>query len=61
LKKGSKFWRAYIGTAHLGTRKWLGRFATEVEAARAYDSEAKRIYGEFANLNFPDATPTPNI
>lgn len=38
----------------LRQRITIGSFATAIEAARAYDQTAKRIFGEFACLNFPD-------
>lgn len=43
---------SYINTGK-GKRKNLGRFETAEEAAKIYDIEAKKRYGEFAILNFP--------
>jgi len=37
-----------------GTHYHLGYFKDEIAAARARDEKAKELYGEFANLNFPD-------
>lgn len=37
-----------------GRSEFLGYFAREIEAARAYDAAARRLYGAFACLNFPE-------
>lgn len=36
-----------------GKCRHLGRFKSEIDAARAYDEAAREEYGEFACLNFP--------
>jgi hypothetical protein len=41
-------WRARLSKKH------IGEFDTAAEAARARDSVAKQVYGEWANLNFPN-------
>jgi len=46
-----KPWAATIG------KRRLGRFATEIEAAMAYDAAALVEYGEFARPNFPAGPP----
>jgi len=50
-------WYACIGNAQSEVgipRIYLGRYPTEEEAARAYDKRAKELFGEYANLNFPE-------
>jgi hypothetical protein len=39
-------WKAGIKNIH------IGYFETEIEAAKAYDTEARKIFGERAVLNF---------
>jgi hypothetical protein len=48
--KRRKKWFAYIKKD--GKEFNLGGFDDEVEAAKAYDEAAKRLHGEFAQLNF---------
>ena len=48
--KAGKPWAAGISLA--GKRIHLGHYATEMEAAQAYDAAARRESGQFANLNF---------
>ncbi len=47
-KRGEK-WQSYI--KHNYKKRWLGYFVNEIDAARAYDVAAKRLFGEFAWLN----------
>lgn len=45
-------WRAAIRCN--GKHYHLGYFKDEISAVKARDKKAKELYGEFANLNFPE-------
>jgi len=47
--KATSKWQARIGNIY------LGRFEKEEDAGLAYDTKARKIYGEYAKLNFPDS------
>lgn len=49
--KYNKKWRAQIH--YNRENRYLGVFEDEVEAAKEYDKEAVKLFGEFAYLNFP--------
>ncbi|MCX5632832.1 MAG: AP2 domain-containing protein [Phycisphaerae bacterium] len=49
--KPSKKW--YAAIRYDGTRKFLGYFDNEIDAAKAYDAAAKIYHKDFASLNFP--------
>ena len=48
----TKKWRATISVDR--KRKQIGYFTDERDAARAYDTTAKKYYGQFVVLNFTD-------
>jgi len=47
-------WTAWISDG--GKRRYVGHAATAELAARMYDEAARKLYGEFARLNFPGQT-----
>ena len=48
--KGAGKWRAHIRIN--GKKKCIGNFTTAEDAAKAYDAEAIRLFGDFAKPNF---------
>lgn len=51
VSRNGKKWVAQM--ARNGHREYLGIYATEEEAARAYDRRAYELFGDAAPLNFP--------
>ena len=54
--KCSQKWVAAIG--HNNRLLYIGSFHDEVEAAKAYDLEAVRLFGEYARTNFGSVSTT---
>lgn len=52
VSRDGQQWQVKI--THNRTGYHLGLFDSETEAAIAYDHEARKLFGEFAKLNFPD-------
>jgi hypothetical protein len=48
-------WSAHVGVN--GKTRWLGRFDSEIDAAKARDKAARIYHKEFARLNFPEEAP----
>jgi hypothetical protein len=49
--KARQRWVVYI--RYGGRNRFIGQFADEIEAAKAYDRAAASLFGEYAYLNFP--------
>ncbi|MBP7054057.1 MAG: HNH endonuclease [Phycisphaerae bacterium] len=52
-------YKASIGCE--GTPKHIGYYDDPIEAAKAYDRKARELFGEFARLNFPDASRQESV
>lgn len=57
VTKHKNKWMAQISkSASKRDNKYLGLFENEEDAAKAYDNVARDVFGDFAQLNFPQAT-----
>ncbi|KAL2318804.1 hypothetical protein Fmac_032680 [Flemingia macrophylla] len=52
-------WVAEIREPNRGARLWLGTFETSRDAALAYDTAARKLYGSDAKLNLPEVSQCP--
>lgn len=72
-RNGRKYKGCYYNPKRLGRLKWsasirangkvefLGRFATEIEAASAYDVASEKLHGVFGRKNFAGGAPSQTI
>jgi len=57
--KAAGKWEARI--KHNGKLIWLGYFDDEPDAGQAYDTAARRLFGEYAKCNFPIEKEINNV
>ena len=53
--KQAKKWHSRIGVNN--KRIHLGYYDSEIKAVKAYDAKALELFGKFAHINFPTASP----
>jgi len=57
--KRDRRWKAQI--RHNGKLLYLGYFTDQIEAAKAYDTAALRLHGEYARCNFPQGDTNEQV
>jgi hypothetical protein len=53
IRKRNKYKKFRAHLSAYGKQYDVGLFHTAIEAAKAYDTKAREIFGEYARLNFP--------